>query len=405
MKKNKSNLSTNPKNIIDSYDSNFLNYNDNSRFNSPVFNTTPLSIDHNMQYNGFISPKTPSVYDENKLSFDSGMSNQNINLSMDVNNSELKRKYNPSIDIFSENDDNDIEGIFIDDDYKNIILENDNFGIYNFRLSEDDLINDAGEIDYKKTTKRMFYRLELSMCILYSFIISMNTFLILETVNDIFAKYIIKIFLDNLALLGVLYISTNVCTYRSINISLGYLLINAGIFNYNKLSIFIYFIIGIVGNFIGHIIVSIFYRSFILNLESLSDILNIVSPNFEKLDGDIYLFIIINIIIVFIFISLNVIIINNTASLECKKMVFQKVAVSTLIDIVFKYHTKGVNDTYSFYMFRIILCLFNNTLEPFREDRILIGSISVIIWIIIIPIIVKQFNHKFKSWYSRYIEY
>ncbi len=279
------------------------------------------------------------------------------------------------------------------------------FNRFNFTLESDPIVNSDGEIKYDRTKHvRHYYRLEFLGVMIYAIMASNNSFLIARMTDNLLARYIVKISLDHISLLGITYALTNVSTYRSINITLGYILINTGVFNYKLKTVLSYIIIGFTASFIGNLIIISIYYSYISEVD-YHVLIAVITPAAAQKDIYVYTYLILNGIINVVFLFISTIIISSATSIECKCMVFKKISLSYILNILFLHHGSGVNNSLFTYTFRAAYSLMQWNIDIFRSPRLVPALISLVVWSCIAPFLVRIFNSKFKLYYSRYIEY
>jgi glycerol uptake facilitator-like aquaporin len=298
----------------------------------------------------------------------------------------------------------DLDNILIDDEYKNIPMLGNKFENYAFSESDEPLITDGGEITYNKKTIKKYYLLEFVGAFTFSALITNNVIFISQFEMSDFCRYVSSIIFNNLSLLAILYALTNVSTYRSMNITLGYLILNAGIFNYNLSTIISYLLIDIAGGFLGSLSMMSIYHEYITEAQ-IRNILISLTPQTQDPYTKTADYVIISGIVFIIFLLINVVVISYDTSINCKATVVKKVLVAFLINLLFMHHTSGINNSWVSYGFRFSYCLWTQSLDIFRTPRLLVAIINLVVWVCISPIIVKYFNGKFKTWYARYIEY
>ena len=336
---------------------------------------------------------------------DSYSFNQDHNYRHSQNLSFISKDVNDNDFIMDDFDNqSDLDNILIDDEYKNIPMLENKFENYAFSESNEPLINDGGEIMYNKKNIKKYYLLELAGAYVFGALITNNIIFLSQFEISDFTRYIAAIIFNNMSLLAILYATTNVSTYRSINITLVYLILNAGIFNYNIKTILAYLFIDMTGSFLGSITMAGIYHDY-LRKAPIRNLLLCISPQTQDPYTGTEDYLVISGIVFIIFILINVVVISYDTSINCKSTVLKKVAISFFMNLLFMHHTSGVNNTWVSYGFKFSYSMFLQNVEIFRTPRFVAVVINLFAWLIVSPLIVKYFNGKFKTWYARYIEY
>jgi hypothetical protein len=279
------------------------------------------------------------------------------------------------------------------------------FNRFNLNLDRDPVIDQDGEVVYDRTTTiRYFYRLEFFATMVYSIMAANNVILVSRMTDNTLARYIIKITLDHISLLGVTYAATTVATYRSISLTLGYIVINAGIFNYRFKTIITYIVLDLIASVLGNLIIGGIYYTYMTTISD-DDLIRAVSPSSASSTIQTYSFLMLNALINITFLAVSTVIISTASSIECKTMVYKKIFLAYLINLLFMHHGSGVNNGLFTYSFRIAHSILEWSLDIFNYNRLIVSFTSLVIWASISPFLVKIFNNKFKIYYTRYIEY
>ena len=295
-------------------------------------------------------------------------------------------------------------GIYEDDSFNNSPLYgNEYLDIPVFPMLDDRLLPfiNNGEVIYNKSLSKSFYRIECIGSFIYSFLYANNVLLIANfDMQNIYLIYGLKIIFDNFSLLIVLYTLTNVSTYKSINITLEYLIINSVVYNYSLLTVTKYILLNVLSAIIGNLLfIGICYANF--NRISIELILRLLNPSFIS----IYNYMLISTISYILFLIPCILIIANGTSLSCKETVLKKILLIFFIDIIFVYNLCSIGNIIRSWTFRIAYSIiFQNNILLSNTDLYIYLGYTILIYLLSI-IIIKYFNTKFKTWYARYIEY
>jgi hypothetical protein len=257
-----------------------------------------------------------------------------------------------------------------------------------------------GEVLYNRSSLKTFYILELIGSLIYSFFYSNNILLILSMrISNNYLAYQLKIIFDSIALLLIIYSFTNVATYKSLNITLEYTLINSIIFNYDLLIVFKYILLEFISAIVGSLLLLGICYTYFLDIPS-SAISFLIPPVYTN----VYIYLVVNTITYIIFLISSTLVIMYGTSLSCKKTVINKIIISLFLNSLFIYNAFSINNIIVSYAFRISYSIIHQNLSLLSTIDLYIYLAYLVLIMMLTPLLIKYFNTKFKTWYARYIE-
>lgn len=259
------------------------------------------------------------------------------------------------------------------------------------------------------TMKNPYFLLEIAGSILLNMLLVTHGFTYtlmiqenLQQVNILFSYVICKCITTSI--LGFIsFILTTPDTYKSINLTMEHLMVNAIVYEYTFLQILQYMSIQLFSAAIALLITIGMYYEIIQDID-----MNIILHGLLLSSNHIgfnYSYILITIAIHLCMSIGLTILTNGTNSLNARTKALQKVALLLIVSLVFGGIIGPVGYVFIYILFYIAIICITNSFHLLRMDVIALYLIIIVLILIMYPLIAINIKFVWRKKYLKYIEY
>lgn len=254
-----------------------------------------------------------------------------------------------------------------------------------------------------------YFKLEMIACLILNIALSVNdfTFALVEFRGDAESDKLIRYIVPkaiNMTTIGlVAFVFTNSETYKSINITIEYLLVNAIIYEYTLMNTLKYLIIQFALSVLGCFMTIGMYHNLIKDIPT-KIILNVIFSSKRKYNLD-FSYVLVSIMMHSI-LGLGVAILANlTTSTNSKTRAIQKATLIFFISISFGIVIGPIGTTFHDLILYSLCVIVKNDYSAINYQILIVYVASILSTFIIYPLVTIRYKYVWLNTYRRYIEY